>query len=817
MLEVSHEIGFESIALSGENGYVMLTDCGGARYLPTADTLFTSYKYISNPDNPKCLLSAGNQRDIQLGGQANLTDLALFDEAHPLSAVIAFGEGEPRKPVLLPMQKTSMPTIAGDVYTLTSGCLRMGIRKRNNGVSMLGISMRDMQCVDSYAHLPLAQIVIKNLKTGIVSAYNTERGWDTVKVHADAKRVNLYFDRIQGIDIALSVEGCAVEGNAIQWRTKVLNKTSDYTVLSATYPGINLVGGENVRLFIPSASGRVLKDAYRQESRFHGYYPSGFEGVCPVLGLYQSNVSEHNGLYVAVHDASAARKEVACALFRNETGYFYFDYPAENLGRAYNSFELGGYMLVKVFSGDWYDMAKIYKEFVDASAPWVRPMGREDSPAWMKDVPMYIMDWMPNDNPDADPVPVSIRPPVEPPRDNWYQKPIALAKRLGLPIGYHLYNWHWIPFNNDYPFYFPVKEGLEEGVLEMHKYGIYVMPYVNGRIVDTRDTRGENIRFDAFLRAGATKNMDGSLNIETYASHEPDGSLCRLAAMCPTSPVWREMLADIMRRLFTEYHMDAVYIDQVAAAKTNLCCDPTHNHTPGNGDWWVKGYRILMERLRQECPEGCGFTTESNAETYADQFDGFLTWAWVYYDMVPFFPKIYAGRIAMLGRNTNGYKKTDAQFFRFHVGEAVMFGQQIGWINADVVDNMEKIDYLERMCHMRWDYKDFFSKGEMLRPPMVTEGQSTYLSDISMGKHEMNHANIILCCAWKQDGKYMLAVTNTGNDAATVRVVQDGTEYTIPKDAQKKSYGECEWIGHDAQTVSANLGGRSCLVLTWIL
>ena len=88
-----------------------------------------------------------------------------------------------------------------------------------------------------------------------------------------------------------------------------------------------------------------------------------------------------------------------------------------------------------------------------------------------------------------------------------------------------------------------------------------------------------------------------------------------------------------------------------------------------------------MDAINAKKPDDKFYFSESNAEPYVKSFDGFLTWAWVYPNMVPFFPKVYAGHIAMLGRNTNGYKKKDRQYFRFHVGQAVMFGQQIGWIN----------------------------------------------------------------------------------------------------------------------------------------
>jgi len=261
--------------------------------------------------------------------------------------------------------------------------------------------------------------------------------------------------------------------------------------------------------------------------------------------------------------------------------------------------------------------------------------------------------------------------------------------------------------------------------------------------------------------------------------------------------------------------MSAVYLDQIAAHRIMLCCAPHHNHAPGNGLWWVKEYRLLMEQLRKECPEGCGFTTESNAEVYADQMDGFLTWAWVDPDLVPFFPKVYAGHCAMFGRNTNGYKKVDAQYFRFHVAQAVMFGQQIGWINADVVDNEEKIDFLDLMCHVRWEYKDLFSEGYMMRPPKAMTNAKTFVADCSMGHTDMAAANMVQCSAWKDgnEEKTVAFFVNSGTEEETITFSWNLDEYGVESALNAKPWGDADVVFFDRKKITVRLGGGTCLAL----
>jgi hypothetical protein len=354
-------------------------------------------------------------------------------------------------------------------------------------------------------------------------------------------------------------------------------------------------------------------------------------------------------------------------------------------------------------------------------------------------------------------------------------------------MGYHLYNWHWIPFNNDYPHYFPVKEGLAEGVEAMHKHNIHVMPYVNGRIWDTKDNRGEDYRFEKEALAHTSKSLNGEPDIETYASHEPDGSLVKLAAICPSSWLWRQELLKIVTRLFREYHMDAVYLDQIAAACMNLCCDESHLHTPGNGGWWVESYRLLMETLRSRLPADCGFTTEDNAEVYADQFDGFLTWAWITSNLVPVFPVIYGGYIAMLGRNTNGYKKNDLPYYRYHVAQAVLFGQQIGWLNADLVDDPEKLSFMKKMASLRYNCRDFFSAGDMLRPPVLRNKGPRIITDTGMGMSIMFDGDALLAGAWRkrEDGAVLIMLVNVGDIDAAFDFDVPWTEYGLSFSAFK--------------------------------
>ena len=106
-------------------------------------------------------------------------------------------------------------------------------------------------------------------------------------------------------------------------------------------------------------------------------------------------------------------------------------------------------------------------------------------------------------------------------------------KYLGVPIGFHWYSWHQIPFDNDYPHYFPAKPGFAEAVRDLQASGVYVMPYINGRLWDTHDRGREDFEFTRRALPAATKDEQGKPYIETYGSKESDGSPVRAGGHVP--------------------------------------------------------------------------------------------------------------------------------------------------------------------------------------------------------------------------------------------------------------------------------------------
>jgi len=826
--DIPHSLRFPTLALKGEKNWVALMNCGEAIFIPN-----NIKKNKSLSGNGETSDSQGKQQpSYSFKPQAttvNQVNLTLYGKSSPLTATLLVGVGD----VVIP--KLTFPQVAfasegqdkarGEAFSLESGMLKLTVMNRADGCSVLPMNTKNWQPIPEKRGMsPLLRMLVKNLKTGEMRTLSSEAGWKQSKIRCFDDSMRIYLQEPYNIrDLAVAVEIRAARKNRLEWRTKVLNTNPDYTVLYATYPSVSfedpgMAAGEEdtLVLFTPKDSGSLIYQPYKRGYHYIGAYPHGVEASMGYIGLYDKNKTSDNGFYVGLHDVGGSRKEITADFSTQGRACFEFVYIAQNINKPANAFELPGVMVWELFSGDWYDMTCIYKEFIHTQAPWLPAHGCKDSPAWIKDVPLFIRDRIPSsDNPDTLSYPYRITFGQDNDADDWYEKPIRLAKALGLPIGYHLYEWHWCTYDNDYPNYFPVKEGLKEGVHAMHEHNIYVMPYINGRLWDTHDRRNEDYRFTREALEHTSKKEGGKPYTEFYNSFEPDGRRVELAVMCPSTWRWRDELLKITRRLCTEYNMDGVYLDQISCAIQIPCEDPHHNHTPGNGSWWRESYKLLMERVREEAPEGCCFTSESNSEIFTDQFHGFLTWTWLNSNLVPAFPLIYGGYIAMFGRNSDSIKRKNNLFARYHFAQSLMFGQQLGWINPSVVDNEELLPYLKKVATYRYIYRSYFNEGDMLRPPKLDGKMPTFVTESAMGESMMFEGEILMASAWRHraSGNTLIMLANISDEEADCSFIVPWEEYGFSPDSLVKIDGEGILKGVSSEGLKAYLPSQGCLIL----
>lgn len=543
------------------------------------------------------------------------------------------------------------------------------------------------------------------------------------------------------------------------WRMDV-NAGADTALWEVTFPDFATVAYPDDLVLLPTVSGRLHPASerldYKSQDRVH--YPSGLVTM-QCAGLYGSQ----GGVYIGVHDPVASNKklEIQCADGRFGLRW---RWPVPDMGVAGNSWTMPGEVLIRSFAGDWFDIAQIYRAWAAEKAGWWprgAQAGRPETPQWFKDNAVWIM--------SNGPWPYE-QPPI--PIDQAVAKIKRFADFMGdLPCAVHWYNWHATTYDNDYPHYFPTDEGFAEGVREVQAEGVRVMPYINAHIwdMDLED-------FQTVARPATVKSFDGSIPKKSYRGNT-------FAPMCPTTPLWQKTVQDLVERLAgPEIGADGVYLDQVSAQASMECFDPSHGHPLGGGSWWpTQGYWPMIDRIRERSP-GTVLTAESTAEPYVNRLDGYLTWLGYRAgdQSVPLFHAVYAGQVQLFGRlyKLDSWK---GLAMRAKTAQALVWGEQLGWIIPDVIDDPVAASFLKRLARMRHELLPYLSRGQMARPPVITTDGSTLTSDWVYIEDLMVTTPTVLSGAWKhEDGKaVVILLVNIDEQPRTVGVPFSAEEHGV--------------------------------------
>ncbi|MCL2348384.1 MAG: DUF6259 domain-containing protein [Planctomycetaceae bacterium] len=639
-------------------------------------------------------------------------------------------------------------------------------QERGMGLRLLSLVDKQTNTVLSAREsVPFFTTEVLDTETGKKFTLTSDEGWG--KVERDGKVV--YLSNPTGLPEAESLKIMIRRADTMQslmaplsekemywfWEIKrswSINEYERYKFRKVSFPQIALRNlGPTMKAFYPHASGVVTQNPVGKELRWQGTYPSGW---CSMQFTAAYDETRNVGLYVATHDGGGAVKDIRVnADATSDSLVVRFEHPL-TFPEQVRSF-------LMPFQGDWYDAAQIYRNYVRNSAQWYTQAklgtdGRTDTPQWMKELCVWAQC---SDSPQQ--MPETMR---------------KFTEAFGVPTAVHWYNWHQNPFDNDYPHFFPAKDGFKEAVAEIQKNGdCYVMPYINGHLWDTRDKGLEDFQFSSVALPATAKKEDGKPYIETYGSKESDGSPVELAAMCPATDVWKDKVAENISRLINECGVAGVYVDQVAAAQPNLCFDKSHGHPLGGGYWWNQAYWDMFGKIRSKLPEDKMLTTECNAEPYINIFDGYLTWHFQYQDQVPAFAAVYGGTVQMFGR---AYRGGPSQVLadRMKAAQQLVFGEQIGWFDPRIVDDTRLFPFLREIVQTRYKYRDYFYKGEMIRPPKLLDKIPTVTADWQWYGETPITTDAVLTGAWRkrdEQGKTVSAVfffVNVSDEPVTSRV-----------------------------------------------
>lgn len=652
---------------------------------------------------------------------------------------------------------------------LTAGDLGVILDHQVDGIEVLSLfDLAKQRQLAAQKPLPLFAVKMRHGESKEEVCLQADAGWEQVRIAGvnPTEGVDICWqtpkDRRLGELRVTAVASLDPTVGSIRWKLNVDNVAKPWSVRRVVFPQLALeTSSPDFALLYPNGPGRLKRGPWSEPFGHGGVYPNGWTTMQFMAG-YDAQLG--SGLYCALHDPRGGTKDIRVDNRPAEHAVaMTFDVPAENMNVPGNNYTCPGEAVWQILHGDWFDASMIYRDWVRQHATWfpkLGPDGRTDTPLWMRELPVWVQTW-------GDPAVVA--PAVD-----------AFAKAMGVPTGFHWYCWHQIPFDSDYPHYFPVKDGFGEAVRELQAKGVFVMPYINGRLWDTRDRGMEDFEFSRVALPAATKDEEGKPYIESYESKEADGSPVRLAVMCPATDLWQTKVREIVLRLMNEYGVKGVYIDQIAAAAPMLCFDAAHGHPTGGGHWWTESYNNLLDAIRRAKPADGMLTTECNAEPFIRNCDGYLTWHWCGDGQVPAFPAVYGGSLQMFGR---AYRGGDTQelALRMKAGQQLVFGEQIGWFGPEVLQNPESADFLKQAVGVRWQLRRYFYAGQMARPPKLQGAIPTVRADWQWDNPGWVTTDAVMTGAWTLVGEHrcIVLLANVSDQPVTARLSLDAAAYGL--------------------------------------
>jgi len=543
------------------------------------------------------------------------------------------------------------------------------------------------------------------------------------------------------------------------WRIWVDNNSDKWGLYEVDFPKCSgyLKSGEYDIAAPTGNCGKLFKNC---GERMSYKYPHGWSMPMQFLCA----MKETNAVYMATHDPNAWDKTFVI----NPGKEFYVKTNVENMAVPGSDHKDPFPVMMGIYRGSWMEGCKIYRKFA-MTAPWTsqgRISQRNSMPQALKDAGLWML--------------VSNYIGPEGGTLEEKNKPLIDAQKyFDVPTAAHWYNWHAIPFDTHYPHYFPTKPGVPDQVHDLVSKGLVIMPYINGRIIDI-----SNDDFNEYFPYCAKDQM-GKHYVETY------GNGVKQAPMCSYTEFWQDKVADIVNRLGVEVGVNAVYIDQIAAAGPVPCFDKSHGHPLGGGGWWVDGYRKMLKKV-QKVAHSNGrniiITTECAAEPFMDGVDAFLTWIKPDDREIPMITAVYSGD-SIYFSSPAWFEHGDRAWIMAQ-GRAFLWGIQNGWMGFELFnpEHAKKAAYLKKVGKYRIAGKKFLTFGELVDLVNPTSDIGTITEPWPDHGNNPRNATLpgIQGAVWKaEDGTLGIFLTNYLEKDNTIEFTIDPARYGVAAPSAK--------------------------------
>ncbi|OHB54229.1 MAG: hypothetical protein A2Y12_04350 [Planctomycetes bacterium GWF2_42_9] len=627
---------------------------------------------------------------------------------------------------------------------------------KDNDLSLPGLWTITMSCLLDTGKRETIQLDNKNS-----SGNKTAKTENDDKLVLQWKGISLPDDSNR-LDVTATIVLAQGEEPSI-WYIQVENHSKKWCVDSVCYPVLRTIckpGTADVLLPYGAYGGTLRKN---NTSTFDDWYPSGSPYCAFQFMAFNQGDS---GLYIGAHDGGENFKKLKLTSEQHVT----FELYAENMGMAASGRVPSFPYVIAAYRGDWWNAAKIYRQWA-LQQKWSRKgwlATREDmSTKKFLDIGFWF-----HGNASTKELLSS----------QVLRSDMIVARKLFAPLklALHLYDWHQIQFDSEYPEFFPAKEGVIDDIKALESEGTSVMPYTNALLYDIGLASFEQ------ARPFTVKKQNGIL-----LSGPASAPGRELAEMCTYTEFWQQKMTDICNQAITELGVTGIYLDQLGGHHAQLCFDTSHGHSLGGGGFWTEGYRKMLDSVTKITgPNGIYLTSEMFAENYIDYIDGFLV-AHLPLNIhdVPLAQAVYSGYTSCFGCYESERDEIDT--FSMLQGEAFIWGIMPGWLKTPLVRQQEKAELAKKLALYRMAAKDFLIYGELLNevhiePKAGNVKRTVYGPYMAVTTH-IEEFRPVMGSIWRTYDKKSLGIVVMNMDSQPHKVkFSVNIEQWLKKDAAKE-------------------------------
>jgi hypothetical protein len=114
-------------------------------------------------------------------------------------------------------------------------------------------------------------------------------------------------------------------------------------------------------------------------------------------------------------------------------------------------------------------------------------------------------------------------------------------------------------------------------------------------------------------------------------------------------------------------------------------------------------------------------------------------------------------------------------------GQQLVFGEQIGWFGPEIIDRPDSGKFLRDCIQLRWRLREYFYRGEMLRPPKLTTPVATVTADWQWHGTWPITTDAVMTGAWQlpQENKVVLLFANVSDSPFVSHLALDSKDYAL--------------------------------------